>query len=196
MDYYNRKNLIGAVKDLWRVDKFHMFYKGLFCSTIACANLIIANEICELLSFFPNDKVRAVAPLVFVMGTLMAHPFFLLSMRVQCGHFANTLKLREAYRNMFNAVSYITRTKGMKGYYEGYFASLAIYMLMSFTTIRTCIKMNYKNYLMSLQGEEFHKEIEEISKHLGKEDLGKIEKMNNKEVNELAKRKAEEINEA
>mmetsp|Transcript_34727 Transcript_34727/g.53311 ORF Transcript_34727/g.53311 Transcript_34727/m.53311 type:complete len:113 (+) Transcript_34727:791-1129(+) len=94
-DYYHRKNFFGAVKDMIKVDRHRMFYKGLLPLLVASVNLNTGSEIAALLSYFPIDTVKFSAPFVWLAGCLMAHPFFLVSMRVQCSHFAHTTRAQQ-----------------------------------------------------------------------------------------------------
>jgi hypothetical protein len=92
VDYPNNRSFRKALKDLVVVDKHRMFYKGLLPITIACTNLYHIPDIINWI----NDKLgnnplsNYIWPLGYFVGTLFVHPYMVLGMRVQCGHFAKT----------------------------------------------------------------------------------------------------------
>jgi hypothetical protein len=91
VDYPNNRNFRKALKDLVIIDKHRMFYKGLFPITIACTNLYHIPDLIKWIKIKSGyDLSQYALPLLFLAGTLFVHPFMLVGMRVQCGHFAKT----------------------------------------------------------------------------------------------------------
>jgi hypothetical protein len=110
VDYPNNRNFRGAIKDLFVIDKHRMFYKGLVPITIACTNLYCVNDMMHMFRNPEYLNTHYIWPFLYVAGTLLVHPFMLLGMRVQCGHFAKTEKLRFMYSNMFSCAHHIRVT--------------------------------------------------------------------------------------
>jgi len=79
-------------------------------------------------------------PFTFFIATLLAHPFMLVSMRVQCAHFNKTDQLKQAYKNSFRAIRFIKSTQGIKGFYAGFGPGFLIYSAMSFEAIYKSIR--------------------------------------------------------
>ena len=90
VDYPNNRSFLKAVKDLFVIDKHRMFYKGLLPITIACTNLYCITDVMHMFKSADYPLTQYVWPMVYFAGTLIVHPFMLLGMRVQCGHFAKT----------------------------------------------------------------------------------------------------------
>ena len=139
VDYPNNRSFRGAVKDLFVIDKHRMFYKGLVPITIACTNLYCVTDVMHM---FRNPNPLSwcgisnyVWPFIYLGGTMLVHPFMLIGMRVQCGHFAKTEKLRFMYANMFSCAHHIRSSQGIRGFYTGFVPAFFIYSLMSYEAL-------------------------------------------------------------
>ena len=82
VDYRNRKSLLNSIADLVRIDKHRMFYRGLMPISLGCFYL---SNTCHGMQMFRRDDSLAsnyIWPFVFLVGAAIAHPFYLLGMRV------------------------------------------------------------------------------------------------------------------
>lgn len=115
VDYKNNRNLRAAIKDLFLIDKHRMLYRGLVPMQFGFSNLKASSNFIEV--YLKNNDTlasRLLWPLIFLGGTLLAHPLFLIGMRVQCSPFSPNPK---RYSNMWSCINHILSTKGKMGFY-------------------------------------------------------------------------------
>ena len=91
VEYRNNKSPLGVLKDLVIKDGFKAFYKGLLPLTIGYTFLT---------NIIQEEEDLEVWPLTYLVFCLFAHPFMLVSSRVQCNIFG---KNRHLYKNSFIA---------------------------------------------------------------------------------------------
>ena len=86
-------------------------------------------------------------PMIFIGGTLIVHPFYLLGMRVQCSPFSPSPRQNSNTVNCFN---YVLKTQGLSGFYKGYAPSLLLYTLMIYPELRDAASYSWdcaKDYI-------------------------------------------------
>ena len=139
IDYSNNRNFRGAIKDLLTIDKHRCLYRGFVPISIAFMNLRLATDLMHVFRTPELSYSHYLWPFVFLGGTLIAHPFMVIGMRVMYGPLNRTATLRKANQNLFYASAYIQRTKGLKGFYAGFAPGLLIYMALSYDSIKRAV---------------------------------------------------------
>lgn len=68
---------------------------------------------------------------LFLMGCAMAHPWYLIGMRIQYNRFHAPISTgvihREGYQNTFKALIYVKETQGLRGLWRGFLPALFVY---------------------------------------------------------------------
>ena len=100
VDYRNNRKLSGAIKDLIVIDKHRMLYRGLFPFCFGC------NILGSFTSSMDHGKKgdllsHMIWPFQFLVGCIFAHPWMLVSLRVQCNPVTGNNK---HYRDCFTAL--------------------------------------------------------------------------------------------
>jgi hypothetical protein len=110
------------LKDVVATEKYRMFYKGLIPNILGQCFLycsVIAGHICH------NLNMSYLSFFCFVGFSAIAHPFFVLSMRLLYGKSGGVLQ-----NNVFSLYRSIKKTEGTAAFYRGFLPSLIIYFFM------------------------------------------------------------------
>ena len=137
IDYEHNRKLGRAAWDLVRYDGKEAFYKGLVPIAIAWTNVRVTQELMAQMRHPSYPNSYHMWPLIFLGGCLLAHPFMLLGMRVQCGVILNNTK-RQHYKNMFTTASYLKRKQGLRGFYQGFAPAFLVYSASSYYSLKEC----------------------------------------------------------
>ena len=80
MDYVHNKNIRKAVVDMVKTDKHRMFYRGFPSLFAGYFSLTFTNTM--VYATRRDEETKYMWPLIFVLGTMLAHPFMVVGMRV------------------------------------------------------------------------------------------------------------------
>ena len=80
VDYAHNKNMRKAVVDMVKTDKHRMFYRGAFSLFMSYFTLSFTNSM--VYATRRDEETMYTWPLIYVLGTLIAHPFMVIGMRV------------------------------------------------------------------------------------------------------------------
>ena len=145
VQYPNNRSFVKAVRDLFVIDKHTMLYKGLVPTLAAFAVVQRVKSHAEVLFDAPfKCAEEVVAALVMMQAAvcLLAHPFFMVAIRIQCTPFCGQVSKKPPYSNSVQLVSHLFRTKGVFALYMGLVPSSVIYLLMMFPHYITLLKKN------------------------------------------------------
>jgi hypothetical protein len=142
IDYKHHKSLLLASIDTLKVDRHRIFYKGLYPSMLGMSILYVTVDFMNVLRHPSSLASHFLWPLIFGVGTAIAHPCFVLSVRVMTSqHHRNN----RSHLNTFTAALELSR-QGISGYYRGYVPALFIYTAYHFNALYQGAKDTYEVY--------------------------------------------------
>ena len=116
-----------AALDMLKRDKQRMFYSGLLAIFTGQVQLWFFVQIARFFESINSPVTPYLCLASFLGGCAMAHPWYLVGMRIQYNRFSPAGVSRDAYQNTLKALLYIRETHGLKGFYRGFFPALFVY---------------------------------------------------------------------
>jgi len=129
-DYKHKFRFLKTLKEVVQTERHKMFYKGLAPNLMGQCYLY-----CSVIAghFLKQQDYGFLCPLVFLLTSAMAHPFFVLSMRLLHG---------TAHHNIFSLLVALKHKQGLGALYRGFLPSLFIYFFMFFFEYSLIFNLN------------------------------------------------------
>ena len=133
IEYRNNKSLLLAVKDVVVVDKHRMLYRGLVPTTFAFTHLISAKmQVRRMVADGDENQLAHLWLPVYLAMAALAHPWFVVSARVQFAPFCGN----KVNNNTVDCLINLIRKEGFRGLYRGFAPSLIAYCLIGFPELK------------------------------------------------------------
>ena len=140
IEYNHNRSISKAIVEIISTDKARFLYKGLILSNVGFSILLLGQKKTQDVILFNNRscyQTFAMAASTFLGFTLLAHPFFVISINVQA---SMQHKHGMHHLNSINCYKNIRKTYGYKGFFRGYVPTLLIYSALSIPTLKDDFK--------------------------------------------------------